>query len=86
VERSYRGRISDVDPLPARLNVEAQCGALRSLWLNPVLCGSPVYGRGAKSGKRNLSYDSYSSFGIEIEILQLSPVKTTGVPTTNLVG
>ena len=49
VERTYRGGISDVDPLPARLNLRAQDGALRSLWLNPALCGSPVYRRGAKS-------------------------------------
>jgi hypothetical protein len=48
-ERSYRGGISDVDPHPARLNLRAQRWRLRSLWLNPVLCGSPVYRRGAKS-------------------------------------
>jgi len=49
VERSYRGGISDVDPHPARLNLRAQRLPLRSLWLNPALCGSPVYRRGAKS-------------------------------------
>src|SRR5579859_7475364 len=53
-ERSYRGGISDVDPHPARLNLRAQCGALRSLWLNPALCDSPIYRRGAKSGKKEM--------------------------------
>ena len=48
-ERSYRGGISDVYPHPARLNLRAQRWPLRSLWLNPALCDSPVYRRGAKS-------------------------------------
>ena len=52
-ERSYRGGISDVDPHPARLNLRAQRWPLRSLWLNPALCDSPVYRRGAKSKKVN---------------------------------
>src|SRR5260370_40499217 len=34
---------------PARLNLRPQRWPLRSLWLNPALCSSPVYRRGAKS-------------------------------------
>jgi len=63
-ERSYRGGISDVDPLPARLNLRAQRWRLCSLWLNPALCGSPVYRRGAKSRReKKNNYDSIVSFG-----------------------
>jgi len=58
-ERNYRGGISEVDPHPARLNLRAQCGALRSLWLNPALCGSPVYRREAKSGKKKCLRTEY---------------------------
>jgi len=63
VERPYRGGISDVDPLPARLNLRAQCSALRSLWLNPALCGSPVYRREAKSVLRDPISSLEFSFG-----------------------
>jgi hypothetical protein len=55
-ERSYRGGISDVDPHPARLNLRAQRWPLRSLWLNPALCGSPVYRRGAKNEGKKKQY------------------------------
>src|ERR1700676_5605889 len=54
-ERNYRGGISDVHPHPARLNPRARRWPLRPLWLNPALCGSPVYRRGAKSEERRMT-------------------------------
>jgi hypothetical protein len=37
---------------PGQIEFEAQRWPLRSLWLNPALCDSPVYRRGAKSNGR----------------------------------
>jgi hypothetical protein len=65
-ERRYRGGISDVDPHPARLNLEAQRWRLRSLWLNPALCSSPVYRRGAKSKERKFDSDLNASLGLRL--------------------
>ena len=51
-ERSYRGGISDVDPHPARLNLRAQRWPLRTFWLNPALCDSPVLQKGSEKQKK----------------------------------
>ena len=65
-ERSYRDGISDVDPHPARLNLRAQRWRLHSLWLNPALCGSPIYRRGAKNEGRNFGCDLNASLGLRL--------------------
>src|SRR5437899_2978657 len=70
-ERSYRGEISDVDPHPARLNLRAQRCRLRSLWLNPALCGSPVYRREAKSRNKNCLRAEYLLCAL-VEVLRAS--------------
>ena len=59
-----------MDPLPGQIEFEAQRWPLRSLWLNPALCDSPVYRRGAKSnGKKNNTSDSIVSSKLTLKSL-----------------